>query len=372
MFLAPGRYIQGAGAISEIGIHASRLGTKALFTGGRTALKLCSSKVQASLRDHKVGYHKEIFEGECSDKEIKRLIGIAESNMADLVIAAGGGKVIDTAKVVSHEMKIPVIIVPTIAATDAPCSALSVIYSEHGAFERYLILPKNPDCILVDTTLVASAPVELLISGMGDALATYWEADTCARSCKPNALTGACPPTLSSLALARLCYDTLLEYGLQAKLAVEKKSVTPAVEAVVEANILLSGLGFESGGLAGAHALHNGLTVLEASHATFHGQKVAFGVITQMVLEGRPSKDLSQVLDFCLSVGLPVCLEDLDICGPSSDDVRRVAEATTAADETIHSTWFPVTVEMVESAIWAADSLGIERKNRLRSFRDDK
>jgi glycerol dehydrogenase len=158
----------------------------------------------------------------------------------------------------------------------------------------------------------------------------------------------------------------LLEYGLQAKLAVEEKSVTPAVEAVVEANILLSGLGFESGGLAGAHAFHNGLTVLEESHTRFHGQKVAFGVITQMVLEGRSTKDVDQVLNFCLSVGLPVCLEDLGVCDPSRDDIRKVAEATTAADETIHSTWFPVTVEMVESAIWAADALGRERKSRLR------
>ena len=328
---------------------------------------MCGSTVEASLKDNKVGCHKEVFNGECSDKEISRLVGMAKANGADLVIAAGGGKVIDTGKAVGHEMKIPVIVVPTIAATDAPCSALSVIYSEHGVFERYLVLPKNPDCVLVDTTLVANAPVELLVSGMGDALATYWEADTCAKSCKPNALTGACPPTLSSLALARLCYDTLLEYGLQAKLAVEKKSVTPAVEAVVEANILLSGLGFESGGLAGAHAVHNGLTVLEASHVKFHGQKVAFGVITQMVLEGRPSKDVEQVLNFCLSVGLPVCLEDLGVYGPSSNDIRKVAEATTAADETIHSTWFPVTVEMVESAIWAADALGRERKSRLRS-----
>ena len=366
MFLAPSRYVQGAGAIAEMGIHAARLGTKALFTGGKTALNVCSSTVEASLKDHKVSCHKEVFKGECSDKEIRRLMVIAKANQADLVIAAGGGKVIDTGKAVGYEMKIPVIVVPTIAATDAPCSALSVIYSEHGVFERYLLLPKNPDCVLVDTSLVANAPVELLISGMGDALATYWEADTCAKSCKPNALTGACPPTLSSLALARLCYDTLLEYGLQAKLAVEKRSVTPAVEAVVEANILLSGLGFESGGLAGAHAFHNGLTVLEESHIMLHGQKVAFGVITQMVLEGRPSKDVEQVLNFCLSVGLPVCLEDLGVYGPSSNDIRKVAEATTAADETIHSTWFPVTVEMVESAIWAADALGRERKSRLR------
>jgi glycerol dehydrogenase len=362
MFLAPGRYVQGAGAMAEIGIHAARMGTKALLIGGKTALSVCGSVVEASLKDNKVGCHKEVFNGECSDKEIRRLMSVVKDTSADLVIAAGGGKVIDTGKAIGHEMKIPVIVAPTIAATDAPCSAVSVIYSEHGVFERYLVLPKNPDCVLVDTMLVAHAPVELLVSGMGDALATYWEADTCAKSCKPNALTGACPPTLSSLALARLCYDTLLEYGIQAKLAVEKKSVTPAVEAVVEANTLLSGLGFESGGLAGAHAVHNGLTVLEAAHAKFHGQKVAFGVLTQMVLEGRPSKDLDQVLDFCLSVGLPVCLEDLGVSSPSRDDIRKVAEATTADGETIHSTWFPVTAEMVESAIWAADALGKEHK----------
>ena len=369
VFLAPSRYVQGAGAIAEIGTHAARMGTKALFTGGKTALNVCGSMVEASLKDNKVGCHREEFNGECSDKEIGRLVSVAKANGADLVIAAGGGKVIDTGKVMAYEMKIPVIIAPTIAATDAPCSALSVIYSEHGVFERYCILPKNPDCVLVDTTLIANAPVELLVSGMGDALATYWEADTCAKSCKPNALTGACPPTLSSLALARLCYDTLLEYGLQAKLAVEKKSVTPAVEAIVEANTLLSGLGFESGGLAAAHAVHNGLTVLEASHDKFHGQKVAFGVLAQMVLEGRPSKDVDQVLNFCLSVGLPVCLEDLGVSDPSSEDIRTVAEATTAEGETIHSTWFPVTAEMVESAIRTADALGRQRKELLLEAR---
>jgi glycerol dehydrogenase len=362
MFLAPGRYVQGAGAMAEIGIHAARMGTKALLIGGKTALNVCGSIVEASLKDNKVGCHKELFNGECSDKEIRRLMSVAKDTSADLVIAAGGGKVIDTGKAIGHEMKIPVIVAPTIAATDAPCSAVSVIYSEHGVFERYLVLPKNPDCVLVDTMLVAHAPVELLVSGMGDALATYWEADTCAKSCKPNALTGACPPTLSSLALARLCYDTLLEYGIQAKLAVEMKSVTPAVEAVVEANTLLSGLGFESGGLAGAHAVHNGLTFLEAAHAKLHGQKVAFGLLTQMVLEGRPSRDLDQVLNFCISVGLPVCLEDLGVSSPSRDDIRKVAEATTVDGETIHSTWFPVTAGMVESAVWAADALGKERK----------
>jgi len=210
--------------------------------------------------------------------------------------------------------------------------------------------------------VVAQAPVNYLVSGMGDALATFWEADTCAKSCKPNALNGSAPPTLSAIALARLCYDTLLEHGFQAKLAVERKAVTPAVEAIVEANTLLSGLGFESGGLAGSHSVHNGLTVLESSHGKLHGEKVAFGVLTQLVLEGRSTEDLEEVLNFCLDIGLPVCLEDLGVYNPTREEIRQVAEATAAEGETIHSTWFPVTADMVESAIWTADALGQEFK----------
>ncbi|MBF0529358.1 MAG: iron-containing alcohol dehydrogenase, partial [Deltaproteobacteria bacterium] len=192
----------------------------------------------------------------------------------------------------------------------------------------------------------------------GDALATFFEADTCNKSCKPNCLTGATPPTRSAMALARLCYDTLLEFGLQAKLAVEQGVCTPAVEAIVEANTLLSGLGFESGGLAGAHSVHNGLTVLPATHTKYHGQKVSFGVLTQLVMEGRSSCEIDEVLEFCLAVDLPITLEDIGINNPSKEDIRKVAEATAAPGETIHATWFTVTPDLVEGAIWAADALG--------------
>jgi glycerol dehydrogenase len=156
----------------------------------------------------------------------------------------------------------------------------------------------------------------------------------------------------------------LLEYGLHAKLAVEVHSATPAVEAVVEANTLLSGLGFESGGLAGAHSVHNGFTVLESSHHKLHGMKVAFGTLTQLVLEGRTSAQINEVLDFCLSVGLPVTLKEMGINNPTREEIRKVAEATTAPGETIHATWFPVTADMVEAAIWAADALANNYKKK--------
>lgn len=365
MLLAPGRYIQGAGAIDEIGQHAVKFGTKALVSGGQTALSICADRISASLESAGVGVHQEKFCGECSDEEINRLVNVAKDRSCNLIIAAGGGKIIDTGKAVAHTMGIPVIIVPTIAATDAPCSALSVIYTPDGVFERYLVLPNNPQCVLVDTKIVAEAPAHFLVSGMGDALATFWEADTCGKSCKPNALTGSTPPTLSALALARLCYDTLLEHGLNAKLAVERGVVTPAVDAIVEANTLLSGLGFESGGLAGSHSVHNGLTVLEKSHGKLHGEKVAFGVLTQLVLEGRPSVDLEDVVGFCLSVGLPVCLEDLGIINPTKKEIREVAEATTAEGETIHATWFDVDADKVEAAIWTADAIGQQFKKEV-------
>ena len=85
---------------------------------------------------------------------------------------------------------------------------------------------------------------------------------------------------------------------------------------------------------------------------------MAFGTLTQLVLEGRPSCDVDEVLNFCCSVGLPVCFEDLGVTNPTKDEIRQVAEGATAEGETIHSTWFTVTADMVEAAIWAADAIG--------------
>ncbi len=362
MLLSPSRYIQGAGAIRELGDHAARLGSSALVVGGRTALSLGGADIQASLAEHGIGCHQECFQGVSSQREIRRLAEIATARGADLIIALGGGAAIDAAKAVSHELKAPVIVVPTTVATDAPCSALSVIYTEEGVFERYLHLRRNPDCILVDTAFIAQAPVRFLVAGMGDALATFWESDTCARGGKPNPLTRGGSQTLATRALARLCYETLRESGLPAKLAVEKQVVTPAVEAIVEANTLLSGLSSENGGHAGAHSIHNGLTTLAATKNKLHGEKVAFGVLAQLVLEGRQAATIKEVQDFCVSVGLPICLADLDVVNPASEEIRQVAEASVAEGETIHATWFPITSTMVEAAIWAADALGVNYK----------
>jgi glycerol dehydrogenase len=300
------------------------------------------------------------FGGECSPEEIDRVAGEAQDGEADAIVSIGGGKTIDTAKAVANPAGLPLVVAPTIASTDAPTSSLSVIYTEEGEFQEYRFFGRNPDAVIVDTAVIAQAPVRFLVAGMGDGLSTYFEADASARTRKPAIAGGS--PTQAALTLARLCYETLLEYGLAARLAVEQGAVTPAVERIVEANTLLSGLGFESGGLASAHSIHNGLTALEGTHDYWHGEKVAFGTISMLMLEERPAELIEEVVDFCLEVGLPVSLEDIGIGEASREDLQRVAEGACIEGETIHNEPFEVYPEMVVDGMLAADAFGRQRR----------
>ena len=298
----------------------------------------------------------DYFNGECCKTEINRLIEVMEKEGCDMVIGIGGGKILDTSKAVAYYRRTPVIICPTIASTDAPCSALSVIYTENGVFEEYLFLPANPNMVLMDTEVIAKSPARLTVAGMGDALATYFEAR--AVQAKDALTCAGGRGTLAAHALAKLCFDTLMEEGVKAKVALEAGACTVAVEKVIEANTLLSGIGFESGGLAGAHAIHNGFTVLEECHHMYHGEKVAFGTITQLVLEDVSADELEDIIGFCIEVGLPVTLKELGIEEVTKEKIMAVAEAACAETDTLHNMPFEVTPEKVYAAIMAADAYG--------------
>ena len=356
IMISPSRYVQGAGALNDIGKHVANLGTKALVLGGKRGIDAIKSLLEVSFKEHQVDYVVELFGGECSRPEIDRIVAISKQSNINIIIGVGGGKALDTAKASAHFAKIPVAIVPTIAATDAPCSALSVIYTPEGVFDSYLVLPKNPDLVLVDTAIIAQAPARLFVSGMGDALATWFEADACSKAFAGNLPGGL--STSAALCLAKLCYDILIEYGSRAKLALEQGVATEAVEKVVEANTLLSGLGFESSGLAAAHAIHNGFTILEETHQAYHGEKVSFGTLVQLVLENRTTAEIEEVLSFCKSVGLPITLKEIGVVNVTPAKIRQVAEATCAPGETIHNQPFSVTADTVYAAIITADAIG--------------
>ena len=356
IMISPSKYVQGPGEMGKLGEYAQAYGSKALILISNSGYKRIQTTLDAGFQGSTCTPVFDFFNGECSKTEINRLTGIMDTQNCDLVIGIGGGKTLDTAKAVAYYKKVPVLICPTIASTDAPCSALSVIYTDDGVFEEYLFLPANPNMVLMDTNIITKSPVRLTVSGMGDALATYFEARACQRSCATTCAGGQI--TGAAMALAKLCFDTLMEEGLKAKLALEAGACTAAVEKVIEANTLLSGLGFESGGLAGAHAIHNGLTVLEECHHMYHGEKVAFGTITQLVLENVPQEELEQIIRFCIQLGLPVTLGELGIKEVTLEKVKSVAEAACAPTDTLHNMPFPVTPESVAAAILAADRYG--------------
>ena len=356
VMISPSKYVQGENELCNLGEYVKAFGNKALLISSKDD----QGRVQSLLDEAKQRTPFELLSGgfnlECSWAEVKRLKAVVEAEGVDVVIGLGGGKSLDTAKACAHLTKKPVIIVPTIASTDAPCSALAVIYTEHGEFEEYFFFPQNPNLVLVDTGVIARAPVRFLVAGMGDALSTWIEARACAKSFAQNASHGN--STMAANAIAKLCYETLFEDSLKAKAACEANVVTMALENVIEANILLSGLGFESSGLAACHSIHNGLTVLEETHKFFHGEKVAFGAIVQLVLENAPQEELERTIKYCQSVGLPTCFADLGVTEVTPEKVMKVAIGATAEGETIHNMPFPVTAEMVCGAIFAADKLG--------------
>ncbi len=356
----PGRYIQGDQAIDVLPEEVARLGNSAFAIVDKVFIDDLQNMLAANAHSIKTDF--ELFNGECSDTEITRLGGLIDSLGGDVVIGVGGGKTLDTAKAVAYQKQLPVIIVPTIASTDAPCSALSVIYNDDGSFNRYLILPQNPNAVLVDTGLISQAPCCFLIAGMGDAFATWFEAEDC-RIKRGTNMTGRSGP-VSAYALAHFCHETLLEYSSNAKLACQNKVVTPALEHVVEANTLLSGLGFESGGLAAAHAIHNGLTTMSGTHDYYHGEKVAIGVQAMMFLSDRSSDMIDLVYDYCEGVGLPTTLADIGLTDVSSEDIDRIALTACAKGETIHNEPHEVTPRRVAHCLVAADAEG-RRRRRL-------
>ena len=357
---APSKYIQGKGEIKNIGKHLNKLGNKFLIICSEGTFKRIGQDIKLSFDENMCQYIFEYFNGECSLEEIDRIVEIAKNNNCDVVVAIGGGKAIDTGKAVSQKLDCPVVVVLTIASNDAPCSGLSVVYNNEGVVVKVIFSKRNPDVVLVDSEIIAKAPARMLVAGMGDALATYFEARASRNSSSKTMAKGTA--TNTAIMMGKLCFDLLMENGIEAKKSVEKNEVSEALENVLEANILLSGIGFESGGLAAAHAINDGFAYIEQSHDALHGEKVAFGTIVQLILEKVSDKELYKVIDFCIQVGLPVTLSDMGITNVVDEEIKKVAEAACVKTQSTKNMPFPVSETDVYNAILKADEIGKSRK----------
>lgn len=358
--LFPGRYIQGYNAVQRLRNLVPQYGKKGFLVCSPSVFDHILPQIRPSLEEA-ASIVVERFGRECSDEEISRLTAIAGDQSCDVIVGLGGGKTLDAAKAVAHLMNVPVIVAPTVASTDAPCSALSIVYrTETRRIKRVIALRHNPDVVLVDTKIIANSPVRLLVAGMGDALATWFEVESCmSKRAKTMARDYS---SMTSQALARLCYETIIEYGLSAKIACEHHAVTPALEHVVEANTLLSGIGFESGGLAAAHAIQDGLNALDRDHCCYHGEKVAFGLLASLFMTDKSPAVIDDVYSFCESIGLPTRFSDLGLRDVSEEDLLKAASIACSEKQTIHNEQAPVTTDLVVAGMKLADAKGRDRR----------
>jgi len=335
IFGAPLRYIQGPGALQQIGQTAATLGRHVLLVADALVLDMVGPAVAESCDQAGVQLTRLQFAGEITPAEIERMVASARHHHAQGVIAAGGGKGIDAGKALAHHLQVPVITLPTIASNDAPTSKIYVVYDEQHRLLKVEHMASNPHAVIVDTALIAKAPRQLLLAGMGDAISKKFEVAQCHAAQGQNIFGGL--GTRAALALADVCFDMLLQHADGALAALDRQTPDAHLEAIVEACVLLSGLCFENGGLSVAHSMTRGLSALPETAHALHGLQVAYGTLVQWQLEKRPPPFMAEMRAFYKRIGLPMSLRQLGLPrAATAQDLDTIAHLTLAAPHMRH------------------------------------
>jgi glycerol dehydrogenase len=351
IFLGAKQYIQREGLLGEAGNYLKPFGRRPMVLGDELVFSIIRPILEDQLKSAGLSPSFVLFGEECSLSEIARLVGIVKKEGLDFIAGTGGGKAIDTSRIVAEQLKLPLITIPTSAATCSAASAAAVVYEK--GIRQATVSGKGAELALVDSTVLSQAPLRLLASGMGDALAKWYEGKPCYdRMKEPDSATQG------ALSLSIQTRESILSLGLKAKEDVEAKRNSYAVEKIVEANILLTaiigGLGGAKFRVAVAHALCYGLTVLPRVHQNLHGEMVSFGIIVQLCLE-KNEKELKVLLPFFSQLGLPITLKTLGLTNVEDPLFWEGLKRTCVKGSSVHNLPFPVDEQKLYHAMLEAD-----------------
>ncbi len=347
--VAPAKVLRGERLLEQAGNAIAHLGKRPLIVGGDRTINTTLPRLQPVLAAQQLDTNTVNYGTDCSEAGLATMRQAVEAHKADLIIGVGGGKALDAAKLLAYQCHLPVVTIPTSAATCAAWTALSNVYSEQGAFLYDVSLENCPDLLLLDYDLIATAPAYTLVAGIGDAIAKWYEASVSSGNSEQTLI-------VSAVQQARVLRDILFQ-----KSAAALQAPGSAVwKEVVDATVLLAGV---IGGLGGAecrtvaaHAVHNGLTHLSV-HSSIHGEKVAFGILVQLRLEEMvqgnqlASTSRQQLLKFYTEIGLPQKLSDLGLEGVTLKELEQAAELALAPNSDIHRLPFKVAVEQLMAAM---------------------
>lgn len=288
------------------------------------------------------------YGGECTDEKTAELTAQFKQKDLEGIIAVGGGKIADLGKSVANQCQTPVLILPTLAATCAAYTPLSVIYDQAGSMVRYDVFAKSNALVLIEPKVILNSPVELMVAGIGDTVAKWYEADAMISQLSVQSIE----IQVAAFA-AQKCREVLLADSHEALEAMRKQEINQAFLNVVETNILLGGMvggfGDDYGRTAGAHSIHDALTILPESHKQLHGNKVAYGVFVQLVIEDKWT-EIEKLIPFYHELQLPISLKEMNMT-LTEEEYQQVAERAAEPHETIHYMKEKITPDVVKNAM---------------------
>lgn len=326
-------YTIGEGCYKEIP-HTTRFyGKTAVVIGGKIAMSKAKDKILEGIKDSDVEILDFIWYGGDSTYENgNALIDMDVVKKADMIFAVGGGRACDTCKYVANEMDKPLFCFPTVASNCASVTAISVIYNPDGSFREYYY-PKNANHTFIESSIIADSPEELLWSGIGDALSKECEA---VFASKEDELSHT---PMMGVQLSKICTTPLVEYGKKALDDLRANKVSYELEQVALDIIISTGLVSNMVSAAPkyyynsslAHCVYYGSTVTKGGEKHLHGEIVSLGVLCLLTF-GKEYEERERIAKFNLSMGLPVCFEDIEITEDDFDAMAEKAMTTTEWD----------------------------------------
>lgn len=294
------QYIQKKNSITSVMDYLQ--GTKVLILIGAFNAEVFKRKIISSLN---IEYECIVYEKECTQTNVEFLVNKMKSEHFDSIIGFGGGKILDVAKALTYFHDCFLMVIPSSASMDGACSALSVLYHEDHSFDRFLMLPKNPDVVLVDSQIIFEAPFFLLCAGMADAISSYYDTLYVLKTTSLDK---------DVVEYSQNCHDVIFNQYQQVKKDYEKRSLTQEVESVIRTNIYDSAIAFENAGCEFSHVLANATTKISTSKG-MHGERVGVSTLFQLKLMNL-THEYKKVYTLLKELKMPTTLFDLQIDEP--------------------------------------------------------
>jgi glycerol dehydrogenase len=350
---SPEIYINEENAIKKTGEYIKDYGKKALVIWSKTSKEKVEKDLVKSLKQLQIESDVILFSGFPTLSKAKEYAKGAIDKECEVIIAVGGGRVQDVSKATGTFANLPVVAIPTIAATCASWAAVSIIYNDEGDFEQFLANKNSPKVVIVDSSIITEAPIRFLKAGIVDTMAKWYET--------VPGITGEKDGFSLQISVngAKVAFDFLTKEGVHVIEKSENKIVDEDVIKTIDSIFYLAGF---VGSFVGekaysgfAHPFYHASRRIKETHHRLHGEMVAFGLITQLVLEKKEEKVIANTIREFSKLDVAFTLDDLGLSENSKEKLTIIANRILDEFPGYTKFGFGTTVEEIVDGFYKAD-----------------